>query len=310
MKKIYLLLIVFVGAFAYSATAQDDEVMMVIPKNGAATVDAFVDPDDDPWQDDAWIEYDVTDKPSNTTFDASARFQMSWDDDFISVVFEVQDATENMDPAAIEATHERDNVEIFFHMSAEKPTETAYETHTWQIRFQRDNHLVEPDRLIEAEGFEVETFPESTMYTIEANIPFATLADESGWTTADEFFYMHTSVGDNTTGAAGGRTQQLFWLEHNEDNMWQDKTLFKRVQLGPGTVGINSKVANVEASAYVHNNTLKLKNVQGEIAIYNINGAMVKKAMVNPGQSSMDISDLKTGVYVVRGKNLAAKIVK
>lgn len=312
---------------AYSfASAQDPN--LVIPKNGAATVDALFD-DDDPWQAESWVEYGVLDKESNTTEGTTGQWQASWNDDVISFIIEVNDDTPNNDPEAIPNSYERDCAELFFYMSAEAPDAPEYFTNTWQIRLQRSNAGIGDDLSGGIDGAtgdaagstvyemaaltdatEFEAYDETTKYTLEASFPFAVLAGESGWTTADEFFYMHMSIGDNTTGEAGGRTQQIYWLAHDDDAMWNNKQTFKLVQLGEATVGIEDQMSKINASAYVYNNELKLKNVEGNVAIYNINGSLVKKAVVSQGQNSMDISDLKSGVYVVKAKNLATRIVK
>ncbi len=305
---------------AYSfASAQDPN--LVIPKNGAATVDALFD-DDDPWQAENWVEYGVLDKESNTTVGTTAQWQASWNDDVISFIIEVNDDTPNFDATVIDQTHERDNVELFLWMSAEEPESADYDAATWQIRLHRSGTGVGEDGTLGIDGgtggdfallteaAEFEVYDETTKYTLEVSFPFDVLAGGLGWTPADEFFYMHTGVGDNTTGEAGGRTQQIFWLSHDEDVMWNNKTTFKLVQLGEATVGIEDQMSKINASAYVYNNELKLKNVEGNVAIYNINGSLVKKAVVSQGQNSMDISDLKSGVYVVKAKNLATRIVK
>lgn len=315
MKKIYLLLIVFIGAFAYSVVA--DDVKLVIPKNGVPEIDGFID--DVQWDDNKWIDLDKTQGSTDAT---TARFQTSWSDQVLVIAFEVYDDTPN-NSLDISNSYERDCVEIFLHMGVDFPEDGKYYTNTWQLRVQREHEsdLVDGTQGTAAggqawntgtikttEGYAVECFSESSMYTFEIALPFEALVGEADWTTADEYFWMTFSNGDNTTGVGGGRTQQNFWLEIHNDAMWNDSRLFNKVKLGPPTVSVNEVKAKA-GEAYVYKNTLKVNNVNGEIQLYNIKGAMVMKSVVD-GKANIDISHLNPGIYIVKGQNLTAKVVK
>ena len=114
---------------------------------------------------------------------------------------------------------------------------------------------------------------------------------------------------DNTTGAAGGRTQQLFWQD-NSDQQWQDTKTFSAVTLVQDE--ISTAIAEVEAqlgSVFVANDMLNFKNVEGAVNIYSISGALVKKDVIEMN-GSIDISSLNSGIYIVKTELMTAKIIK
>lgn len=305
MKKIFTL-VVLVAAFGFGATAQK----LVVPYTSKAPVsDGYLDDTDDPWTGD-FVDQ-ATMSSGSSTSDASSAFQLLHDEDFIYIAVKVSDATPNNDAAAIGNSYERDCIELFFAMDTIDDAAGAYQSGDWQIRFQReaeegayiDGSGSVSSALLTADGFAWGVETASSDWVMEASFPKATLQQEAAFD--GEFMKFEIQTADNTTGAGSGRTQQMFWL-NGSDSQWNNTTTFSVIQLAKATSV--SAIANT-GSAFVQNEMLKVKNVNGVVNVYDLRGAVVRSAVVN-GSASINIADLKSGMYVVKASNLSAKIVK
>jgi hypothetical protein len=318
MKKIFTL-ILFVAAVAYIAKAQDNVKLVAKYAGTPPVTDGYLDGGgDDPWMEDGWVPQDAISSGS-TTSDASAQFQLMHDDDYMYVAMSAQDATPYNDPDAIPNTYERDCCEIFFSMDTVDADAGAYQEGSWQIRIQREaaddeaNPYMDAgtgnaagttsitDVMVFGENYGVET--SSSEWSMEAAFPISVLVGDGNFD--GEYIKFEIQTADNTTGAASGRTQQSFWL-NNSDSEWNNTTTFSVVQLDPGS-GVD-QLTNT-GKAFVRNQTLRVTNVSGVVNVYDLRGSVVRSAVIN-GSGSIDIADLKAGMYVVKGANLAAKIVK
>jgi hypothetical protein len=310
MKKIFTL-ILFVAVFGIMANAQT-------PKSEAAwaakapVADGYIDDVDDPWDADGWIELGLT-AASSSTSAMTAQFNLMHDADNIYLAVKVQDDTPNNDAAAIPNSYERDCFEAFFSMDTTSTATGAYAVGCWQLRTQREAaegsyvdgnahaNTWNVSSMTGGEGFEFGVENGSSEWSAEMVYPKAILAEGAAFD--DEYIKFELAVADNT---GAGRTQQQFW-NNNSDQQWQDTRTFALVKLGEAT-GVNN-VETVTGSAFVQNNTLKVRNVNGVVNVYDLRGAVVRTATVN-GNASIDVSDLKSGMYVVKGNNLSAKVVK
>lgn len=310
MKKIFTLILVVV-AFVF-AQAQE----MTVPfTSTAVTFDGYIDVDAEPWTND-WIECAVTKSPAQANDgDYTGKFQIYHNVDEILIAVTVNDDSEG----TAANSYERDCVEIFFNMDATYK-EKAYKDGVWQFRAQRvkDEALnsgkglgyfdgsgnvasvlcVDPGW---ADGSKWGTDDSGTEYVWELAFPKAVLAQGVAFDGKNLTFDMQIA-----NGVAGARTGQHFW-KNNSDTQWNDATQFTAIALAPAT-GVE-KIATVKGSAYVKNNVLKVKNVNGMVKVYNLAGALVTSAMVE-GQASIDISALNAGMYIVKGNNLSAKVIK
>lgn len=310
MKKIFTL-ILFVAVFGILANAQTPKAEAKWAAK-APVADGYIDDVDDPWSADTWIELTLTNAGS-TTSAMSAQFNLMHDDDNIYLAVKVQDDTPNNDATAIPNSYERDCFEAFFSMDTTSTETGAYAAGCWQLRTQREAEegaYIDGNRgantwdiapLRDGEGFEFGVENGSSEWSAEMVYPKAILIDGAAFD--GEYIKFELAVADNT---GAGRTQQQYW-NNNSDQQWQDTRTFALVKLGEAT-SVDGPVS-VKGSAFVQNNTLKVRNVNGVVNVYDLRGAVVRSANVN-GNASIDVSDLKSGMYVVKGNNLSAKVVK
>jgi hypothetical protein len=291
-------------AVGVAVSAQYSEVLKT---DATYTIDGVIDGSE--WAADGWVDQALNSDASTTT-DASSKFQMLHDDDNLYIAVMVTDATPHNE-AEIANTYERDCVEIFTHMSDvdANPDTGAYGVESKQMRWQRSNEGHEPAGVEADAGYEAFVLSDDDGYVLEVILPIAALLN-GGAAFNDVDFKFDIQTADNTTGAAGGRTQQMFW-NNNSDQQWQDTRTFGPLALSETMVQLEStaQVQKEVGSIYVYNDMLNFNNVEGQVAVYSISGALVKQAVIERN-GSMDISDLASGLYIVTSKTLTAKIIK
>jgi hypothetical protein len=319
MKIFTLILLLCVAVMVNAANITHE-----FNKTGKAPViDGIVD-ENDPWDEASWMDL-AFNKAGVTTTDMSAKMQLLFSKDiagdagFIYVVVNVSDETPNNDPA-ISNTYERDCVEYFFGVDTNAYANAgAYKTAgDLQLRIQREHpDGIEPNgnyvdgstiatNLKASADFKWAVETNSSEYTQELQIPMSVLG--AGAAFDGKSIRLDIQVADNTTGAAGGRTQQTYWNSAASDNQWKDTRDFGIAVIGAKTVGVKN-VAAAKGTAFVKNNMLNVNNVNGTVAIYDLKGSMMRKATIN-GKGSIDIADMKAGMYIVKGNDIAVKFVK
>ncbi len=310
MKKIFTL-IAFVGVFAFCANAQKTEVTTIKKAPGAIKFDGFIDADDS-WGD-TWMDISLTKSPAQANdADYTSKFQMMYTDEAIVIAVVVSDDTQDGTAAN---SYERDNVEIFFNMD---PTYTlaAYQPGIWQFRAQRvqdealnsgkglgyfDGSANVTSALIPSTDFKWGTDDSGTEYTWELSFPIAVLKQTGKFDGQNINFDIAVA-----NGVDGKRTGQHFWGS-NSDSQWNTATVFSPVKFE--TKVSAKEMSAAKGSAFVKNNVLNVKNVNGLVSIFSVNGSLVSKAIVN-GNGSIDIADLKSGIYFIKGNNISEKFVK
>jgi hypothetical protein len=312
-RKIFTLLL-FVAAFVMTQA----QVKMEIPKaTKAPVVDGYLDDVDDPWG--TLVDMTVR-NPGGTTTGMTSKFKLLAGADAFYVAVVVEDATPSNDATAIPNSYERDCSEIFFSIDTVSMPVGAYKTGCWQVRIQREGEtLIDGNSgantwavttLTGDPNFKYAAETSATEWIAELIFPYATLAAglDPAWDYGFTRFDIATA--DNTTGAAGGRTEQRYWYGHNglgDDHGW-DNTQAMAICKMPKLDAVTT-LNNVKASAFVSNNVLNVKNVNGVVGIYNIKGSLVRTATVN-GNGSIAIADLQSGMYIVKSNELSMKFVK
>jgi hypothetical protein len=302
-KIFTLFLFLAVGSMAF---AQELEVKYT--PNLAPTIDGVID-SSDPWQADDWVSQDALGATSTT--DATSKFQLLWDDDNLYLGVQVVDATPNNDHAT---DYQNDCVEAFIHMTggSVEGTEVAYDASTCQLRFPRGETTFSMTgtgsfvTALQADaGFEYAVVSDADGWVLEVTLPVAILDPAAAFDGENMMFEIQTA--DNT---GEGRTGQMFWL-NNSDNQWRYVDTFAGVHLSTEEVVIGAvqSLNSANASAWVANDMLNFKNVEGQINIYSISGALVKTEVIERN-GSIDIAAMKAGLYIVSGDNFTAKIVK
>ncbi len=274
----------------------------------AVTVDGVID-GADPWQEDGWV--DQATYKAGSTEDHTSKFQLLHDDNIIYVGVQITDAT----PYNINATtYQNDCVELFFHLagSSVEGTNVAYGASTSQTRFQRDETTITNDgglwaALTADADFAYSAVTDADGWILEVAFPIAILDGGTLFDGENFMFEIQTADGNETSA---GRTGQAFWLNASDDQ-WRYVETFAAAHLSATEVVIGAvqSVKQDNASVYVINDMLNFKNVEGMVNIYNISGALVKKAVVDRN-GSLNISELKSGIYVVKSDNLTSKIIK
>jgi hypothetical protein len=297
------------------------QVKMEIPAaSKAPVVDGYLDDVDDPWG--TLIDMTVR-NPAGTTTGMTAKFKLLAGADAFYVAIVAEDATPSNDATAITNSYERDCSEMFFAMDTLTGAAGAYVTGCWQVRIQREGEtLIDGNSgantwsvatLTADPNFKYAAETSATEWIAELIYPYATL--EAGMDPAwvRQFIRFDLGVSDNTTGAAGGRTEQRYWYGHDglgDDHGW-DNTKALAICKMPSEVaivGVTSLNA-VKASAFVSNNVLNVKNVNGVVSIYNVKGSLIRSSVIN-GNGSIAIADLQSGMYIVKSNELSMKFVK
>ncbi len=304
MKKL-ITLFSMVLVLVFMANAQDG--LIHFPFTSSAPT---IDGDASDWPEAGWVDIGV-EKPGGTTHDMTAKFQVSNDGENIYLIVDVKDATPHNE-AAITNTYERDCSEVFFSMhtpSGDVPEAYVADAGDWQIRFQRAD---ENDAFIDGSsnvaaaaadfGYAVSDDGASE-YFQEMSFPIATLQESGDFDGVN--FRFNIQIADNTTGAAGGRTQQMFYFE-GSDNQWNDLSTFAPAILD--AVGVKDN-ANVTASAYAYGSKLYVNNVNGMVSIYDVTGKLVQNENV-VNKATIDIADLKAGLYIVKNNDFSTKVIK
>jgi hypothetical protein len=228
MKKTFLILI----CLCITVILQGQVQITLKHASKAPVIDGYIDGVDDPWS--TLIPLTVR-NPASTTSGMTAKFQILTSSDAFYVAVVVEDATPSNDATAIVNSYERDCSEIFFSMDTVTEANGAYKAGCWQIRTQREGELLIDGNsgantwsvatLTADPNFKVVSETSATEYIQELILPFSILTAgmEPAWNY--KFFRFDIAVADNTTGVAGGRTEQRYWYGHNglgDDHGWDN----------------------------------------------------------------------------------------
>lgn len=272
---------------------------------------------DDPWTS-TWVKM-TTAKSGNTTTTMSAQFQLAYDDvNLYLICQQAGNLTVDTAASAIGNSYERDCFEVFIKLdTASENADFSYEADgTYQVRMQRAS--VFPDRFDFAgkwkeyvgHGLEIKQVDGATGFTQEWQMPWCMLDDSAKvdkWDHKQMKFEIQAA--DNTTGAAGGRTQQMFWQD-GSDNQWHNTSTFSLVKFADK---VSVKPISINNTNSVSMNTivadvLTLSTTVKSLSIYNVTGQVVVDNLKNV--SSVNLSRLSSGIYFVRANNVTTKIIK
>lgn len=301
-KIFTLILFLAVGSMAFG------QLEVLNTPDMMPTIDGIID-GSDPWQEDGWVDQAAL-KDGSTT-DASSKFQLLWDDDNLYLGVQIVDATPNWDHAT---DYQNDCVEGFIHMSGAsvEGTEVAYDASTCQLRWPRGETTFSMTgtgsfvTALQADaGYEYAVVTDADGWVLEVTLPIAIL--DAGGLFDGENAMFEIQTADNT---GDGRTGQMFW-QNASDDQWRYVETFSAIHLSntPVVIGAVESVNNATASAWVANDMLNFKNVEGQINIFSISGALVKTEVIERN-GSIDIAGMKAGLYIVAADNFTAKIVK
>jgi hypothetical protein len=282
----------------------------------APVVDGYLDDAEDPW---AALTPMAVRNPGGTTTGMTGSFNLLDSKDAFYLAVKIEDATPNNDATAIPNTYERDCTETLFSMDTVTAAAGAYITGCWQIRTQREGDALNDGNsgantwaitaLLADPMFAVASASSATEYIQEIVLPKGVLSDamDPAWDKA--FVRFDVGAADNTTGVAGGRTEQRYWYGHDglgDDGGWNNTKAMGIVKLAGTSV---SSLKTVQGSAFVKNNILNVKNVNGVVNIYNVKGTLVRKSVIN-GNGTIEVADLASGLYIVKSNGLSVKFVK
>jgi hypothetical protein len=258
--------------------------------------------------------------------DFTAVFHLCYDLDYLYMIAIITDDVEEYYDWSYSDPWMFDNVEVFLRLDT-NTTYTAYDSLTVQLRICRGlDSVQEPGNVVRSEfGYYMET-PTGTGWVTEVAIPWAAAAD--GGTLPEDFiedilfggaigFDFSGADSDNTDGdsTTGNRDYQTAWdldgQDGTEDQAWQNVTVFGYItfQLWMDNVAISVFNENV-IKVYPNpaNNTLRFE-IEGlkSYEIYSINGTQV---LAGETSGNVDISSLKSGLYVAQIGNESVRFVK
>jgi hypothetical protein len=227
MKRTIFTFLVLV-LLANLAFAGYGKPLTIYKTSKAPKIDGYMDAND-PWSS-TWVKM-TAQKTANTSSSVTAQFQLSYDDvNLYLICQQIGNLTVDSDATAIPNSYERDNFEVYLKMdTASENADFSYETDgTYQFRMQRaaifPNRFDYPfqgtsgNRFKDDKNFKVAQTEQGTSFIQEWQMPWNMLTDNGN---VDKFnkknFKFEIDASDNTTGAAGGRTQITFWQD-NSDN--------------------------------------------------------------------------------------------
>jgi hypothetical protein len=325
-RKIFTLLAL--ASFVVAVSAQNKTMEIKPVADAAAT--PVIDADASDWTG-TWVDFGLHNAGS-TTNDMTGKFQLTYDNNCLYLVEEINDATANSD-TSITNSYERDCSEVFISMDMDTVgTGNKYHDGVWQLRKQRgpeeggvdgnngkvgsgDNWNVTP--MTTSAKFKALSSGASSPYILEWAIPWDSLcynlvgADSTkvglvAW--GGKEFWFDIAIADNTTGASSGRSDQKYW-NNNTDGQWNNVSLFGKVTL---KVAVPTGEVVVKSATYKASSIrIKLQSIEftntTDVNVYDITGKLVIKAN---NVNSISTAALKSGVYVVTANDETKKFIK
>lgn len=285
MKKVIFTLLAC--SLAFGVTNAQMKTITIKEVATAPTIDGSL-------TDDVWAaqEQVVPAEANGNVEGFSGWFKMCYDKTNIYVAVSVTDPNPGMVGPSEWNT---DCQEIFFAMDTTNAD--AYRPGDWQLR--KDYTKAQADGGITWSKELVGLVCEGDGASTEWLIPIAALVEDAAFD--GEYFRFDIQLAQASSET--GRDGQLFW-NSNADDQWSKVLHQGLVQMIPLAVkSINAS----KASAYISNNSLILNNVSGIVNIYDVTGKLVMKAN---NASSISVSALKPGMYIVKADNLAVKVLK
>jgi hypothetical protein len=301
MKQLFFILLIAICPIM--VIAQTLEVPFV---DYAPSSDGVIDE----WSDSDFIEIS---KALGSTNGTKAQFQLSHDDNNLYVVVRVQDNTPANSPQTWN-TYDRDCIEIYISMD-NLGVSTSFKAGCWQLRIQRNGDIDgnshrntwSVGQLVHNENFSYGALNEKDEWAMEATLPYNVLS-EGVSSFGKKSLSFEVRVADNTTDSVGGMTQELFWMNASK-TLWSNPNEFTVVNLAPKkiVVGIIDLQNSSKSFAFVKNNFLEVRNLVGLCKVYDLSGRIVTSSYIEQ-LGSIDVSGLKSGMYILRSKLWSQKI--
>jgi hypothetical protein len=336
MKKILLLL----AGVAVTSMTYAQGPITIKRASKAPKIDGVAD-SNDPWNigGTSWINM-TKNKGSNTTSDITAKFQLTYDSHNLYLLCSViGDKAMDTTSSGIPNSYESDCIEVFVKMDTFSGETGAYIPGDYQFRMRRGS--VFPDRFDAGQlvsgwkancNFKIAQVDEGNQYTQEWQMPWSLLADSPGmdpeWDEKQIKFDIQAA--DNTTGAANGRTQQLFW-NSNSDEQWHNTTFFGLVTfesiLYPAkkqtsnnytsdcSYDVNKPILNkIEISPNPSSSEINISIpehlISVKLNILNLEGQIVYTDILKSTSNTISLKPLKQGIYFVKITGANATVVK
>jgi hypothetical protein len=342
MKKILLLL----AGVSLIGIVYAQGPITIKKASKAAKIDGIAD-SNDPWNTGGitWINM-TQNKPSTTTSDITAKFQLTFDNSYLYLLCKVMgDKTLDTASSEIPNSYENDCIEVFLKMDTSSGESGAYIPGDFQFRMRRAS--IFPDRFDAGQliagwadngNFKIAQVESDGSYTQEWQMPWALLADSSCMDPVWDMkqFKFDIQVADNTTGAANGRTQQLFW-NSGSDEQWHNTTYLGLVTMEvpckkkSSECGLDYVISRKKSSSC--SNKVK-KTIISEIELFpnpasssltvnipermlnsklnilNLEGQIVYTDILKSTSNTISLNPLKQGIYFVKITGADATVTK
>jgi len=270
----------------------------------APTIDGIISADE--YANDQWKAQSAV--IGTSAKGSSSKFQLTHDDANLYIAVQTIDST-NYVGTDITNEYERDCIEFYFSMD---PTLTSNGIGVTSYRIQRDGAVITGGGFasideMNAAGVQFGVVTDDNGYVIEAKIPLDSLVKTANFDGVN--FKFEAKTADNTTGASGGRTYQMAWKD-NSDRQWQSPDYFAYSSLSPNGVVAIKNVLNNASSVYLDRatKTLYVASAANQVQIYDLRGSLVRSVTLN-GKTSVNVSNLQRGVYIVKCGKDVSKIV-
>ncbi len=270
---------------------------LTIKKLTGATL--TIDGQGDDWPD-AIASFQDLDQHKGAEADKNntAKFKLTYDNDYIYVYVEVQDAT--MDTSQSANVWEKDCIEVFFVFNDTIPMDSTEsysngQLGAYQLRKVWGRDMTDfPDLGVEAAEIDI-----AGGFAQEWKLPIWDMAATGHF--AGEWFRFEMQNGDND---GAGRKSQLFW-NSNADNQWNTiKNQGKVILETPLQVSV--KTVATASSIRIKSTSIEFAKTVKEVNVYSITGQLMLKAR---NVNSISTATLKSGVYFVVADNEKAKFV-
>lgn len=300
LNPFVICLIVFGLFLSIEAKSSDDDSIAFEIKytNLTPVCDGVID-ENDPWKEDNWL------KLNGTTHKTHFQFLHNDSSLFLAIKVEYPQHLSytslflSMDTSLTSFGQFMDGAWIFNTLSYYDENLDFTPGYHWGIMDGEEGSTRDLRTLVNDERYKFGTSDSGTKCIQEFTFPKEVLTNGGNFDGEHIRFDLQTYEGGIVN----------YWSD-NQERSGPSMMFTDLVKLVPDIVTSAPRTnKNTKAYSFVKDHQLYIKNTNGLIQIYSIQGQKVKSAQVEEN-SAINISGLKPGIYIVKGKNLNNRFVK
>jgi hypothetical protein len=294
-------------------------------------VDITIDAEDDDW---GVAEFDTlaffNDNSSEAPVPASdfnVSYKVAWDETYVYIFCDVKDESKilwsdfNDDIADLHNAWNYDNVEFYFNADLTNDAESGvYGEDAIQLRFVRgtdENEKLSGDSIefVQAENFTADGWRFETKIMWQALPGFG---PEGKQVAAGDSVGFEVTAADADNADDLRETIKSWGNNTGVDNAWQNTKLFGKMKFSSETIsgGSGTGISNVYNSSRVKiyptivNDRVNIVSPEiGTVVIYNILGSRVMEINNIVNNTTINVSRLESGAYMIVSKNQNGKTI-